>query len=361
MSVDRRTVRVYEERAPEWRAARQPRFLDEAGALGRRVGRDAVRIDVGCGPGRELATLGAPVVALDAAAAMLALAREEVPDAWCVQADLEHLPLRSGSLGAAWARASYLHVARHRLPWALMELHQSLAVGSPVTLVLRHGGAEGPLAGDDFPGRLFAEWEPGPLRQVLVGAGFDVEHCAHDPERSEWLIVRATRARTLPDFVGSDMHVLVCGLNPSEYAADRGVGFGRPGNRFWPAALAAGLVTRDRDPRDALRRHGVGMTDLVKRASARADGLRVHEYREGVARLERLVRWLEPSVVCFAGLAGYRAAVDRRATAGPVPGGFAGAAAYVMPNPSGVNAHSSLDDLAAHLRAAADLRQGSIS
>ena len=354
-SVDRRTVQVYEARAADWQAARPPRFLEQAAALGRAVPAGAVRIDVGCGVGRDLEALGSPVVALDAAAAMLALARVEAPNAWCVQADLERLPIRPGLLRGAWARASYLHIPRRRLPWALMELHQALAVGSPVEIVVRRGSNEGALPDDSFPGRFFSEWEPEPLRRVFEGAGFDVQECAVDLAAPEWVAVRATRARTLPDFVGAGMRVLVCGLNPSEHAADRGVGFARPGNRFWPAALLAGLVTRDRDPRHALEAHGVGMTDLVKRASPRADGLGADEYRAGATRLELLVRWLEPAVVCFAGLAGYRAAIDRTASAGPVPAGFGGAAAYVMPNPSGVNTHTSLDDLVRHLRAAAAL------
>lgn len=242
-----------------------------------------------------------------------------------------------------------------------MELHQALVVGSPVELEVRHGANEGPLPDDRFPGRLFSEWEPEPLRDVVEGAGFDVHRCEVASAEPEWIGLSARRARTLPDFVGPDMRVLVCGLNPSEYAADLGVGFARPGNRFWPAALAAGLVTRDRDPRHALRAHGLGMTDLVKRASPRADGLRTDEYRSGAERLERLVRWLEPAVVCFAGLAGYRAAIDRSASAGPVPAGFGGTAAYVMPNPSGVNTHASLDDLVGHLRAAAVLADGRAS
>ena len=88
------------------------------------------------------------------------------------------------------------------------------------------------------------------------------------------------------------MRLLVCGLNPSVRAADAGVGLVTPGNRFWPAALAAGLVTRDRDPRHALLAHGVGMTDLVKRATPRAAELTRDEYRAGVERLGRLCAWL---------------------------------------------------------------------
>ncbi len=148
------------------------------------------------------------------------------------------------------------------------------------------------------------------------------------------------------------MRLLIVGLNPSVYAADVGAGFARPGNRFWPAALAAGIVSRPRDPRHALDEHGVGMTDLVKRATARADELGAHEYRDGAARVERLVRWLQPRGVCFVGLSGYRTAVDRRARVGAQAHGFGGVPTYVMPNTSGVNTHSSLPDLTEHLRAA---------
>ena len=160
------------------------------------------------------------------------------------------------------------------------------------------------------------------------------------------------RARTLPDVVGPRMRVLVCGLNPSLNAADAGVGFARPGNRFWPAAIAAGLVSVDRDPWHALRQHGVGFTDLVKRATVGAAELSSDEYRAGFARLERLAEWLQPAAVAFVGLAGWRAAVDRKAVAGPQERTVGGRPVYVMPSSSGLNAHSSVDDLAQHLRAA---------
>ena len=353
--MERTTVDVYETRAREWRDARPARLLERAVALGAAAVPGLARLDAGAGPGLHLGALGRPVVALDAAFAMLELAREAAPDAWCVQGDLEHLPLAPGTVGGVWAQASYLHVTRTRLPWALMELHQACVVGAPVALAMRAGRSEGTLVHDDFPGRMFVEWETGPLTDVLVGAGFTIEACAIDPDRAEWLQIRATRARTLPDLVGPGLRILLCGLNPSEYSADVGVGFARPGNRFWPAALAAGLVTRDRDPRHALRSHGIGMTDLVKRATPRADALSKAEYHEGAARLSRLVQWLQPRVVCFVGLSGYRAAVDRGAAAGLQGTAFGGAITYVMPNPSGINAHVTVDDLVGHLRAAAAL------
>lgn len=190
------------------------------------------------------------------------------------------------------------------------------------------------------------------LAAVVGGAGFTAASVVPDGAAA---IVTAGRARTLPDTVGTGMRLLVCGLNPSLFAADRGAGYARPGNRFWPAALAAGLVRRDRDAFDALAACRIGMTDLVKRATTGAAELSAAEYRSGAARVERLVRWLRPDAVCVVGLAGWRAAVDPKAVPGPQPMAFGGRAAYVMPSTSGLNAHSSLDSLVEHLRAAAAL------
>jgi TDG/mug DNA glycosylase family protein len=350
--VERETVSIYEQNARAWQSQRPPRRLDDAARFRALVPRDAIRADVGCGAGGYVAELGAPVVALDAAWSMLELAAEAAPDAWCVQADLEALPFRAGGLGGAWSRASYLHIPRVRLPMALAELHWAMAVDAPVYLDVRRGDSDGPRSGDDFPGRFFAEWQAAPLCDVVAGAGF----AADDVDLEEhWIRVWARRAHTLPDTVGPGMRLLVCGLNPSIYAADAGVAYARPGNRFWPAARAAGLVDRDRDPGDALERHGVGITDLVKRATTGARELSVAEYRDGAARVERLVRWLRPGAVCFVGLTGWRAAVDPDARAGEQPNGFGGVAAYVMPSTSGANAHARPDELAEHLRAAAAL------
>jgi double-stranded uracil-DNA glycosylase len=211
-----------------------------------------------------------------------------------------------------------------RLPLRLADLHHATAVGARV-----------PLALD-------ASWDRLLVARVIEGAGFAARARA---------LTTLTRLRTLPDTVGPGMRVLLVGLNPSVYSADAGVGFARPGNRFWPAALAAGLVTRDRDTRDALVSHGVGMTDLVKRATARADELSRDEYREGAARVEALVSWLLPDSVCFVGLSGYRAVIDRSAVAGWQAVAFGSRPAYVMPNPSGINASATPAVLADHLRA----------
>ena len=125
-------------------------------------------------------------------------------------------------------------------------------------------------------------------------------------------------------------------------------------NRFWPAALAAGIVSVDRDAQHALHRHAVGHTDLVKRPTARADQLDADELRAGIERVRMVCAWLRPAAVCFVGLSGYRVTVDRRAVAGWQSEPFGGVPAYVMPNSSGLNAHTNVAELAAHLRAAYD-------
>lgn len=221
-------------------------------------------------------------------------------------------------------------------PLALADLHRSLPVGAVVEIE---------LLGDDLTH----------VVDLIVGAGFDVDELEERrrDDHAAGMIVRARRARTLPDTVGPGMRLLVCGLNPSLHAADAGVGFVTPGNRFWPAVLELGLVQRDRDPRHALVASGVGMTDLVKRATARADELGRDEYRAGLERVGRLCAWLQPEAVCVVGLAGWRAAVDRKAVTGWQERDLGGRPVYVMPSTSGLNAATSLVTLTGHLRSAA--------
>jgi double-stranded uracil-DNA glycosylase len=347
---------VYEGRAGEWARLRPPRHRSRAAAFSHRCLTGRVRLDVGCGPGSYFADLGRPLAGLDGAFSMLDLGRRLAPDALLVQADLAELPFARGSLGGAWARASYLHVARTGLPAALAQLHATLAHEAPIELTLKSGSGEGPLPDDDFSGRFFALWGADDLGQVVAGAGFALEELE---DSGEWLIVRASRQRTLPDFVGPDMRVLVCGLNPSLVAADAGFGFAGATNRFWPAARASGLLSVPRRPLAALATEGVGMTDLVKRATPRASELTRGEYVEGALRVRRLVEWLRPGVVLFVGLAGWRAAVDRAAAPGFQPEPFGGAPAYVMPSTSGVNARTTPAELAAHMEAA--LRYSALS
>ncbi|TDI98419.1 MAG: mismatch-specific DNA-glycosylase [Deltaproteobacteria bacterium] len=170
-------------------------------------------------------------------------------------------------------------------------------------------------------------------------------------ERDTRVWVRARRARTLPDWIRPRLRLLICGLNPSLYAADAGVPFARPGNRFWGAARAARLIVHDRDPFDALSR-GIGFTDCAKRATRRASELRHDEYAAGLERLERQIQRYRPQAICFVGLDGWRRVRDRHAVAGWVTGGFGGRPAYLMPSTSGLNAHCNLADLTAHLRRA---------
>jgi TDG/mug DNA glycosylase family protein len=362
------TLAVYEAEADRWREEREPPDREPAQAFAARI--EAVRArggahgpvaDLGCGPGWFTADLGRPGIALDYAAGMLDLVPEFAPDALRVQASIDALPFRRGGLGGAYANKSYVHVALSAVPLALADLHRSLEVGAPFELLVFGGDTElGPNEDDDFPGRLFSKWPEQRLTDVVVGAGFTVDEFqgGGGTARRSGFRVTATRARTLSDTVGPGMRVLICGLNPSVLSADVGTGFARPGNRYWPAALAAGLVTRARDPWDALRSHGIGMTDVVKRATARADELSANEYRDGMGRVERLVAWLQPGAVCFVGLAGWRVAVDRKAVAGVQPEALGGVPVYVMPSTSGLNAHSQLPDLTEHLRAAAALADG---
>ena len=272
-----------------------------------------------------------------------------------VRADLRALPFRRGSLAGAWVSTSYVHLARPEVPAALADLHGALAPDGRVDLRLfAADGGPGAAADDELVARGGPAWTETMVRDVVHGAGFHLDDLTHRPGADgPELGLRLRRERTLADTVGPGMRLLLVGLNPSLYAADAGIGFARPGNRFWPAALRAQIVERDRDPRHALVAHGVGMTDMVKRATVGAAELRPAEYRDGLARLDRLCAWLRPDRVCIVGLAGWRAAADRRSGTGWHERGVGGRPVYVMPNPSGLNASSSLDDLAGHLRAAA--------
>lgn len=342
--VDRETVAVYDSSAQTYRANRTPRFADRAATLA--AASLGPVLDAGCGPGTYLPSLGPEAVGLDASAPMLGLAA--APGRPLVRADLGRLPFQRGVLGGAWARNSYLHVPHGELPLALAELHRSLQVGAPVSCSFISGPDDEVVSDDDLPGRRFWRWSDDALLDLFTGAGFtDVALTGDEPR-----FVDAVRDRTLPDFVAPGMRMLVVGLNPSLHAADAGVGYVTPSNRFWRAALQAGLLTADRDPWHALRHHGVGMTDLVKRATRRADELHADEFRAGVARVDRLCARFRPGVVCVVGLAGWRAAVDRTAVVGLQERRLGGRPVYVMPSTSGLNASSQLPDLTAHLAAA---------
>ena len=363
----RRTLEVYEEHADAWAQRRRPKPARaeafSAWVRGSETPPGAV-VDLGCGPGWHLAALPEGAVALDGAVAMLRMVAEQAPGAPRLQADLRHLPFHRGSLRAAWANKSYVHLARSTVPLALWDLHRALAVGGVVELGLFGGDAEHTGFDDDsFPDRSFSLWPEQLLREVIEGAGFAVDSFeAESPRESghvPFVSVRARRLRTLADTVGPGMSLLLVGLNPSLHAADAGVGFSGPANRGWPALIAAGLTTAPRDPYRLLVEHRIGMTDLVKRATTRASEIATAEYRQGLARLQRLCAWLQPAAVCMVGLSGWRHAVDRRAQPGEQSDRLGGRPVWLMPNPSGLNAGVTLDELAAHFRCAHELARRS--
>ncbi len=228
------------------------------------------------------------------------------------------------------------------LPLLLAERHRALHTGDTVSRADLAGTANLTDLTDRAHRAAARAGAPVTFDDLARGAGF--EPTDHD---------RYRRLESLPDYVGPNMRLLVIGLNPSPSSAASGVGFARPGNRFWPAAIAAGLVEEDRNPLDALEHHGVGFTDLAKRTTKRAAELEPHELTDGFARVDRLCRWLEPAACVMVGLLGWRTAVDRGAGAGWHATGIGGRPVYVMPSTSGLNAHANLEDLTAHLAAAA--------
>jgi TDG/mug DNA glycosylase family protein len=165
--------------------------------------------------------------------------------------------------------------------------------------------------------------------------------------------LEAARNRTIPDVLpapGEILRVLFCGINPGLYSAATGWHFARPGNRFWPALELSGFTPRRLAPReqDLLPGFGLGITNLVARATAQASELDRAELRAGGEHLAALVRVHRPRIVAIAGVTAYRTAFGHpRAGAGPQPETLAGARIWVLPNPSGLNAHWSLDAIAA--------------
>ncbi len=354
---DQRTIEAYERDAERWVATTDRRDLEQVAWVENHRQPGPV-VDIGCGPGWHLSELTAPAVGLDAAASMLAMVAGRAPEAHRLRALADRLPFASGSLGGAVANRVYLHLERQWLPLALADLHRALRTDGPVFACMI-GTERGRRirSSRGVAGRLFSGWDRDELTDVCIGAGFNVERLDVNrrPDQPSRLELRLRRSLTLPDTVGPAMTMLVCGLNPSIYSAEVGIGFGRPGNRFWPAAIEANLVSQDRDPRHALLNHGIGMTDMVKRATRRADELSTTEYRDGLARVERMVAWLQPRVVCFVGLAGWRAVVDRKAVAGLQAETIGDRPVYLMPSTSGLNASSRLGDLVDHLRRAGTL------
>ncbi len=165
------------------------------------------------------------------------------------------------------------------------------------------------------------------------------------PTRADLL---AAAGSTIPDVLAPDLRILFCGINPSLYSGWMGHHFARPGNRFWPTLHRAGFTDRLLHPREdgLLAQYGYGLTNLVPRATASADELSSDELQAGGQTLAAKVREFRPQVVAVLGISAYRLAFARpRAILGRQTETLGDALLWVLPNPSGLNAHHSLADL----------------
>jgi TDG/mug DNA glycosylase family protein len=171
------------------------------------------------------------------------------------------------------------------------------------------------------------------------------------------------RGATVPDLVADPMRLLFVGINPGLWTAAVGTHFARPGNRFWPAMYRAGVTAEPVDASDGLTdtqraelcSAGIAMTNICPLATARADELTRQQLASGGERLRVFVRTHRPAVVAVLGVTAFRDAFGMRSTVvGPQPEPFEDVELWVLPNPSGLNAHESVDSLAAWYRQAAE-------
>jgi TDG/mug DNA glycosylase family protein len=154
--------------------------------------------------------------------------------------------------------------------------------------------------------------------------------------------ILAAADKRVPDLIAKDLIVLFAGINPGLYTAAIGRHFGRPGNRFWPALYGGGFTPRLFTPFESslLLDLQFGITNVVERATARADELTPDELRAGGKRLEAKVKRWQPTVIAFVGIGPYRIVTGKRdAGVGLQADTFGGSHAWVLPNPSGLNAH----------------------
>jgi double-stranded uracil-DNA glycosylase len=167
--------------------------------------------------------------------------------------------------------------------------------------------------------------------------------------------LQSFRNASVPDLVGPGLKLLFVGINPGLWTAATQTHFAHPGNRFYPALRLAGIVDRDLDRRGPmtdqdrayLMERGIGITNLVNRATARADELSPAELRVGRTRLEEFVSLHHPVVVAIAGLTAYRTAfANPKASGGEQADRLSDARVWVVPNPSGLNAHETITSLA---------------
>lgn len=171
------------------------------------------------------------------------------------------------------------------------------------------------------------------------------------PTRAE---LEAADGRAIPDVIAPGLKILFCGINPGRYSGATGRHFARPGNRFWPTLHTAGFTDRLLTPWDGekLLQAGFGITNLVNRTTATAAELGATELRAGAARLLETAERYRPEGVAILGISAYRIAFDRpRAAMGPQPEHLGPSRLWILPNPSGLNAHYQLPDLAELFRA----------
>jgi TDG/mug DNA glycosylase family protein len=161
------------------------------------------------------------------------------------------------------------------------------------------------------------------------------------PSRPTAADLAAARDLTIPDVIAPGLRVLFSGINPGLYSAATGFHFARPGNRFWPALHRSGFTPRQLRPdeQDLLLPLGLGITNIVARATARADELATEELRGGGLMLRAKAARLGPGWLAVVGVTAYRTAfADARAAVGPQEQLLAGTRLWVLPNPSGLNA-----------------------
>ena len=171
------------------------------------------------------------------------------------------------------------------------------------------------------------------------------------PSRAELL---AAKNKTVPDVIAPGLSVLFCGINPGLYSGATGHHFARPGNRFWPTLYQSGFTPRLLHPSEEreLLTLGYGITNLVPRATATADELSSEELMAGQRRLKSKVKRYQPQVVAVLGISAYRTAFTQKVIAlGKQPEQLVNSIVWVLPNPSGLNAHYQLANLAEHFRA----------
>jgi double-stranded uracil-DNA glycosylase len=169
--------------------------------------------------------------------------------------------------------------------------------------------------------------------------------------------LEAARGRTIPDALETNLDVVFVGINPGLWSGAVGHHFARPGNRFWKALYGSGFTDRLLSPfEDALLLDShLGLTNLVARTTARADELSANEIRRGARELEERLAPLRPRFVAILGVGAYRTGFGRPdAALGPQEEDLAGSRLWILPNPSGLNAHHQLDDLTARFRALRD-------